>query len=156
MQGQLVLFLWYCLCVNWSGSDANGDNLTYTWEQTDLQQPVVLGIVSAITTKPDGPLFRSFILVQALWGICQILVKFANKLTSRWESVSSVARTLNFALTARDNAALGTAQTNTDTTVVNVSGAIGPFVIHHKIQIHKLGIKEITKYNLNKWYKYIG
>jgi hypothetical protein len=35
----------------------------------------------------------------------------------------------------RDNAAQGTAQTNTDEMIVNVSGSIGPFVLHPKILI---------------------
>jgi hypothetical protein len=52
----------------------------------------------------------------------------SNKLRSKWESVSDVARALHFTLTARDNAP-GTAQTNTDEMTVNVSGTTGPFVI---------------------------
>jgi subtilisin-like proprotein convertase family protein len=113
-----------------SGSDANGDNLTYTWEQTDSATTSSFGNSFAITSKPDGPLFRSLYPsaspVRYMPNFSNVL---ANKLTSRWESVSSVARTLNFALTARDNAALGTAQTNTATTVVTVSGTVGPFVV---------------------------
>jgi hypothetical protein len=45
MQGQIVLFLctaFVLLVVD----QMQMDNLTYTWEQTDWQQPVVLGIVS--------------------------------------------------------------------------------------------------------------
>jgi cytochrome oxidase Cu insertion factor (SCO1/SenC/PrrC family) len=46
-------------------------------------------------------------------------------------SVSTVARTLNFVLTAKkkDNAAQGTAQTNSDNTVITVSGTAGPFAV---------------------------
>jgi hypothetical protein len=54
----------------------------------------------------------------------------ANRLTSSWESVSTVARTLNFALTVRDNAALGTAQTNTDSAVITVkNNSCWPFKV---------------------------
>jgi hypothetical protein len=55
-----------------------------------------------------------------------------NKLTTTWESVSSIARTLHFTLTGRDNAAEGLAQTNSDDMVVNVTGC---FLLqyHHKI-----------------------
>lgn len=113
-----------------SGSDANGDSLTYTWEQTDSAITSNFGNSYAITTKLDGPLFRSLYPstnpVRYMPNYANVL---ANKLTSRWESVSSVARTLNFALTARDNAALGTAQTNTAAMVVTVSGTVGPFVV---------------------------
>jgi len=52
-----------------------------------------------------------------------------NRLTTTWESVSSIARTLHFTLTARDNGVLGTAQTNTDTMIVNVSSSTGPFAV---------------------------
>jgi subtilisin-like proprotein convertase family protein len=52
-----------------------------------------------------------------------------NNLSSTWESVSSVARTLNFTLTGRDNAAQGTAQTNTDAMVVTVNANTGPFEV---------------------------
>ena len=113
-----------------SGTDANGDNLTYTWEQNDSAITTNFKNSEAITSKPDGPLFRSLYPsaspVRYMPNYANVL---ANKLTSRWESVASVARTLNFALTARDNAALGTAQTNTATTVVTVSGTIGPFAV---------------------------
>ena len=113
-----------------TGSDANGDNLTYTWEQTDSAITTDFGNSLAITSKPDGPLFRSLYPsaspVRYMPNYSNVL---ANKLTSKWESVASIARTLNFALTARDNAALGTAQTNTAAMVVTVSGSIGPFVV---------------------------
>jgi hypothetical protein len=39
------------------------------------------------------------------------------------------ARTLHFVLTGRDNAAQGTAQTNSDEMIVNVSGVVGPFAV---------------------------
>ena len=52
-----------------------------------------------------------------------------NKLTTTWESVSSIGRTLHFTLTGRDNGAQGTAQTNTDTMIVNVMANAGPFIV---------------------------
>lgn len=113
-----------------AGSDANNDNLTYTWEQADRAITTSGDNSLAITSKPDGPLFRSLYPcaspVRYMPSYGNVL---ANKLTSKWESVASVARTLNFALTVRDNAALGTAQTNTDAMVVTVNGSAGPFMI---------------------------
>jgi subtilisin-like proprotein convertase family protein len=53
----------------------------------------------------------------------------ANKLTSKWESVSTVARTLHFVLTGRDNAGPGTGQTNSDQTIITVAGTAGPFTV---------------------------
>jgi subtilisin-like proprotein convertase family protein len=59
----------------------------------------------------------------------QLSAVLQNNLSSTWESVSSVARTLNFTLTGRDNAAQGTAQTNTDAMVVTVNENVGPFAV---------------------------
>jgi len=112
------------------GTDINGDVLTYTWEQNDSAITSGSGNSLAVPTKTDGPLFRSLYPgstpIRYMPAYNSVLF---NKLTSKWESVSSVARTLHFVLTARDNAALGTAQTNSDEMIVNVSGATGPFAV---------------------------
>jgi hypothetical protein len=118
-----------------TGTDATGDVLTYTWEQNDAAV-TSSGTSLAIATKPDGPLFRSVYpsasSVRYMPPYSNVL---SNKLRSKWESVSDVARALHFTLTARDNAPQGTAQTNTDEMTVNVSGTAGPFVITSQIQI---------------------
>lgn len=113
-----------------TGSDTENDSITYCWEESD----------SAITTsgsasltdpaKPDGPLFRSLPPSSSpVRYMPDLNIVLSGKLSSTWESVPSIARTLNFSLTGRDNAALGTAQTNTDEMVVQVSKAVGPFAI---------------------------
>lgn len=113
-----------------TGSDPEGDVVTYTWEEYDNAVTTSGANSIAYPTKPDGPLFRSFAptssAVRYMPSFDSVL---QNKLTTTWESVSSIARTLNFTLTGRDNAALGTAQTNTDTMVVNVVLTAGPFAI---------------------------
>jgi subtilisin-like proprotein convertase family protein len=120
-----------------SGSDLNGDVLTYCWEQNDTAVNTVNPTVSeegnfsfASPTKVYGPNFRSFYPssspVRYMPALSSVL---ANELTTTWESVSTIERTLAFTLTGRDNAALGTAQTNTDLMMVNVSGAAGPFEV---------------------------
>ncbi len=112
------------------GSDSDGDSVTYCWEQLDSATSASGDNSIAVSTKTNGPLFRSLYpsgnSTRYMPAYESVL---ADKLTSRWESVSDVARTLHFALTGRDNAALGTAQTNTDEMIVNVSGTVGPFVI---------------------------
>lgn len=114
-----------------TGSDTEGDSITYCWEQNDSATNETAGDNSvAYPAKPDGPLFRSLpptiSSIRYMPGLSTVL---QNRLTTTWESVSSVARTLHFSLTGRDNAALGTAQTNTDNMVVNVSPTIGPFAV---------------------------
>ena len=120
-----------------SGSDLNGDVVTYCWEQNDTAVNSTNPPVNedgdfsfALPTKIYGPNFRSFYpsssSVRYMPALSSVL---ANKLTTTWESVSTIARTLTFVLTGRDNAALGTAQTNTDEMLVNVSGTVGPFAV---------------------------
>lgn len=115
-----------------TGSDPEGDSVTYTWEQFDsaLSSSTANSNSIAYPTKPDGPLFRSIIpgssAVRYLPSLNTVL---QNKLTTTWESVSSIARTLHFTLTGRDNAAQGTAQTNTDEMIVNVMANAGPFAV---------------------------
>lgn len=113
-----------------TGSDPEGDIITYTWEEYDNATTTSEANSIAYPTKPDGPLFRSFAPttspVRYFPSYDSVL---QNKLTTTWESVSSIARTLNFTLTGRDNAALGTAQTNTSAMFVNVVSTAGPFAV---------------------------
>jgi len=113
-----------------TGSDAEGNPITYTWEQFDSAVTTFGSNSIAYATKPDGPMFRSFppttLPVRYFPALSSVL---NNQLTTTWESVSSIAKTMNFTLTGRDNAPAGTAQTNTDAMVVTVSAAAGPFAV---------------------------
>jgi subtilisin-like proprotein convertase family protein len=113
-----------------TGSDIDGNTLTYCWEQDDSAISQSGASSVAFPSKPNGPLFRSIYpsgsKIRYMPSYSSVL---SNKLTTTWESVSSVARTLHFTLTGRDNATLGTAQTNTDEMIVNVSGIVGPFAV---------------------------
>ncbi|MCG9791761.1 reprolysin-like metallopeptidase [Flavobacterium algicola] len=112
-----------------TGTDSEGDTISYCWEQNDSASNSSIQDNSfAISTKTNGPLFRSFnpssSPVRYMPSLSNVI---ANKLISNWESVSDVARTLNFVLTGRDNAALGTAQTANDEAIITVSATAGPF-----------------------------
>jgi subtilisin-like proprotein convertase family protein len=113
-----------------AGADVDGDPLTYTWEQNDSATSSDKTNSLAIPTKTDGPLFRSLYPgsspIRYMPNYSNVL---SNKLTSKWESVSSVARTLHFVLTGRDNALDGTGQTNSDQTIITVNGTAGPFAV---------------------------
>jgi subtilisin-like proprotein convertase family protein len=113
-----------------TGSDSDGDSVTYCWEQMDSATSASGDNSIAVPTKTNGPLFRSLYPSGSSTRYMPAYESvLADKLSSRWESVSDVARTLHFALTGRDNAALGTGQTNTDEMIVNVSGTAGPFAV---------------------------
>jgi subtilisin-like proprotein convertase family protein len=114
-----------------TGSDPNGNTLTYCWEQNDSANSDQSGSNSlAYAAKPNGPLFRSFLPssspVRYMPALNKVLI---GQLTTTWESVSSINRTLNFTLTARDNATLGLGQTNTDAMKVTVNTNAGPFEV---------------------------
>lgn len=136
-----------------SGSDPEGDSITYNWEQYDSATTTSGGNSIAYPTKPDGPLFRSVIpnsspirYMPALNSVIQ------NQLTTKWESVSSIARTLHFTLTARDNAASGKAQTNTAEMIVTVASFAGPFAVTSHINDDVSwwqGLSETVTWNVN-------
>jgi subtilisin-like proprotein convertase family protein len=113
-----------------TGSDSEGNSITYTWEQFDSAVTTFGSNSIAYPTKPDGPMFRSLppttSPVRYMPALSSVL---NNQLTTTWESVSSIAKTMNFTLTGRDNATAGTAQTNTDAMVVTVSASAGPFAL---------------------------
>jgi subtilisin-like proprotein convertase family protein len=113
-----------------TGSDVNGDTVSYCWEQNDTAIAQSGADSFASPTKINGPNFRSLYPSEFSFRYMPSQGNvLANRLTTAWESVSSVARTLHFTLTGRDNATQGTAQTNTDEMIVNVSGTTGPFAV---------------------------
>lgn len=111
-----------------SGSDADGDNLTFCWEQIDED--------NALTTFPDpnnsssnSVLFRSFPPSSSSVRYFPNLsdVKFGVN-ANQWEKVPNVSRTANFRLTVRDNRA-GGANNSSDDMQVTFDDSFGPFVI---------------------------
>jgi subtilisin-like proprotein convertase family protein len=112
-----------------SGSDADGNTILYSWEQNDSAITTTFSKSIAYPEKPDGPLFRSQIpSAVPVRYMPELSSVVQNRLSTKWESVSSVGRTLNFTLTGRDNVLTG-GQTGTDAMVVTVNPAIGPFAV---------------------------
>ncbi len=131
-----------------SATDANGsDVLTYSWEQNDnasTSQQNASSVASA--TKASGPNWISFApTTSATRYFPKLATILAGALISgplsggdagaNTEALSSVARTLNFRLTVRDNAPysstapVSVAQTQFADMVVTVSSASGPFAV---------------------------
>jgi subtilisin-like proprotein convertase family protein len=121
-----------------SSTDANGDAITYCWEENDSATTQTGTNSQASATKTGGPNWRSYNPVSSPSRYFPPLARVAiNQLTStfmdgsvsiRTEAVSSVARELNFTLTGRDNV-LGVGQTDTDAMKVTVTAAAGPFLV---------------------------
>ena len=126
-----------------AGSDADGDTLTYNFDQRDG------GTVSALD-KPEflnGPLFRSFVPTTSPTSFFPRLSEVAKGNTNQngvcaapdgkqekalcWSQFlvpTGTSRALNFRATVRDNSAAG-GGVNSDDTVVKVAGAAGPFTL---------------------------
>lgn len=123
-----------------SATDANsGDNLSYCWEQTDS------GLVNYLNFGPDltsGSMNRS---LPPSGASNRYIPKFSSVLTGKttqknptlgsdWETVSTVGRTLNWALTVRDRAPISSSggQSSYDTMMITVENAT-PFTVSNPV-----------------------
>src|SRR5690606_29271016 len=108
-----------------NGSDSDGDELTYCWEQTNNQSSVQ----PPSPNSTLGPNFRSLFPSESpdryMPKLSDVL---QGNLTPTWEVVPSVGRTMNFALTVRDNNINGGEYERANISVTT-SGSIGPFIV---------------------------
>ena len=108
-----------------SATDTAGEALTYCWEQTDTQ----ISTQPPVATATSGPNFRS---LPPATSPNRYMPNFqsvlAGNLIPTWEVVPSAARTMNFALTVRDNKTPNGGQTGRDNTVITFANT-GPFRI---------------------------
>ena len=109
-----------------TGTDANGDPLTFCWEQ--------MNVGTSATTLPSvtatsGPAFKSFLpSTNPVRYFPQLSTIKTGATSWKWEAVPNVARTLNFRLTVRDNRA-GMPANNSDDMIVTVNATAGPFSV---------------------------
>ncbi|KIC62959.1 reprolysin-like metallopeptidase [Chryseobacterium taiwanense] len=118
-----------------AGTDANGDSLTYIWEQMDNASSSQTGASSAASaTKATGPTFRSWTPqttpTRYFPRMASVLAGATTTAGSEItvEALSNVARTYNFRFTVRDNRAGGSGN-NSDDAVITVNGTAGPFSV---------------------------
>lgn len=112
------------------GTDVNGDVLTYDWEQMDSQTTSA----APSATKTTGVDFRSY---NPTTTPTRYFPRMASVLTGATttagseltvEALPSVARTMNFRFTVRDNHVGGPAN-NSDDMIVTVNATAGPFSV---------------------------
>ncbi len=109
-----------------NATDANNDVLTYCWEQTNFE----VSTQPPLQTAPNGPNFRSRTPISSPNRYMPVLQSVINNVIApAWEVVPSVARTMNFALTVRDNQTQNGGQTSRDDMVVTVAN-VGPFLVN--------------------------
>ena len=108
-----------------SGSDADGDPITFGWEQVDNEITAVPPSETAI----GGAVYRSFDpSVSPVRYLPHLNTLITGAISSTWEVTPSVARDLNFRLTVRDNNTEA-GQVVSDDLKVTVEDAAGPFLV---------------------------
>jgi len=107
-------------------TDADNDALTYCWEQTNNQ----VSTQPPQPTNPSGPNFRS---LPPNSSPSRFMPNLGTVLTgstaNTWEVVPSVGRTMNFAVTVRDNQTPTGGQTARGNMTVTTVDAAGPFFV---------------------------
>ncbi|AOW20937.1 reprolysin-like metallopeptidase [Urechidicola croceus] len=108
-----------------NGQDADGNGtLTYAWEQTDNETAAM----PPVSSSTGGPVFRSITpsdMTDRYFPAIETVI--AGDIESTWEVVPSVERTMNFALTVRDNDPRGGRFVREDITI-NVENVL-PFAM---------------------------
>ena len=116
-----------------TGSDSNNPNsLTYTWEQSNVNQS---STQPPVATSTQGPNFRSLTPTakssRSFPAEATVLAGTTNSngvVSSKWEVLPTVQRTMRFTATVRDNNAIGGGQTKSSDATITFANT-GPFVI---------------------------
>jgi len=109
-----------------NATDSNNDALTYCWEQMDNQ----IATQPPQPTNTGGPTFRSLPPMASNARYFPALPTVLSGLTqTTWEVVPSVSRSMNFAVTVRDNRTPNGGQTARANTTITSTAAAGPFIV---------------------------
>ncbi len=108
-----------------TGSDPDGDPLTYFWEERDLG-PAQSASGGVIADNGYSPFIRPW---TPTTDARRIVPRLSNLLAGTWafgEQLPNTSRTVKFRCTARDNRA-GNGGVNSDDMVITVASGAGPF-----------------------------
>jgi len=142
-----------------AGSDADGDALTYTWEQFDAAGMFVNPPYGDQPTDPPTttrPLFRNFPPTSSpvrLFPSLPFILNHANvpppimNGLQTAENLPGVTRVMRFRVTARDNRAGGGGISYAET-VVNVHGPAGPFRVNNLTGTWAAGSQQVVTWDV--------
>ena len=107
-----------------SASDANGDTLSFSWEERDL------GIATTLAAADNGtsPIFRAFNPTTSRSRTFPAYSTVLNGVLLTGEKYPAVARTMVARLTVRDNR-VGGGGVNSGNVTININGTAGPFQV---------------------------
>ncbi len=108
-----------------AATDADGDALTYSWEQLDTE----IATQPPVANATGGPAFRAMAATsEAIRYFPDYNTVVAGNLSSTWEVLPSVARTMQFGVTVRDENVIA-AQTASKETTITFDATAGPFEV---------------------------
>jgi hypothetical protein len=110
------------------GSDANGDAVTYCWEQFDLGPATAVGDLTLTNPSGNQPIFRSWTGTTNPTRVFPRIGDLVNNTVTIGEHLPTYDRNLSFKCTARDNRAGGGGVTD-DIITFAVDDVGGPFVV---------------------------
>ncbi len=108
-----------------SATDADGDSLSYCWEEYDLE---TTSTEPPAANDTDGPLFRSYKATTSPSRYVPRLADLTQNISSTWEVLPSVSRTMNFKMTVRDYHSIAGC-TDEDDVVITSTATSGPFTV---------------------------
>lgn len=107
-----------------TATDPDANILSYSWEQMNNQ----VSTQAPVATATAGPNFRAYSPTTNPTRYFPRLQDLATGAATTWEVLPSVARTMNFQVTVRDNAVGGGCTAQSSLSVTTVATA-GPFVV---------------------------
>jgi hypothetical protein len=111
-----------------SASDADGDALTYNWEQYDLGPATSSSDYNLTNPSGNQPIFRSWSSSSSRTRVFPRLSDLVSNSTTIGEHLPTYTRALQFKCSVRDNVAGGGAFRD-DAVSFNVYGYAGPFLV---------------------------
>jgi len=107
-----------------TATDADGDVLTYNWEQMDNE----VGSMPPSGTNTQGPMFRSIFATTDSKRYFPNISTIADNSSFQWEVLPTVDRNMDFRVTVRDNS-IAPGCTDEQDITLDVEGSAGPFLV---------------------------